>query len=100
MTTDPMTEAVEAAARAMIRMRWPDSEPITPEDRRVARAAITTALPILRAQFAEEVAGAWDNDKSLYALIEDRMLASEGRDADAVQDIGTEWLRNYTGGTK
>lgn len=93
---DQMTEAVESAARAMIRIRWPDSEPITPEDRRVAEAAINAALPPLRAHFAEEVAEAWDNDKSLYVLIEGRMLASEGRDADAVQDIGTEWLRNYT----
>ena len=66
MTTDPMIEAVEAAARAMIRIRWPDSEPITPEDRRVAQAAIEAALPILRAQFAEEVATVFEVASEQY----------------------------------
>ena len=111
MTTDPMTEAVEAAARAMSStvpntdgVLWEfvhetgEPQPVTLTD--AAQAALEAALPILRAQFAEEVATAWDGDRDLYHLIEARMLASGGRDADAVQDIGTEWLRNYTGGTK
>lgn len=53
MTTDPMTEAVGAASRAM--------DEAIEIDRGVswltlAQAAINEALPILRAQFAQEVA--------------------------------------------
>jgi len=50
-------------------------------DRQVAAKALTDA------------ADAYEIDIALYADIERRSLASEGRDADSVQDIGVAWLR-------
>lgn len=60
-------------------------------------ALIAAEVARERTAVAEEIARAWDSDTTLYAAIEGRMLSSEGRDADAVQDIGTMWLRNYLG---
>ena len=64
MTPDPMTEAVEAAARAdvaqsSIGCTW-DELPEEEKGRWIShnQAALEAAIPILRAQFAEEVAGA------------------------------------------
>ena len=80
-----MTEAVEAAARVIEQSHWRGTECGDPEsmsacvncfggsgmtDAEVAQAAITAALPILRAQFAEEVATAIEKEDRRMAGIE------------------------------
>ena len=64
MTPDPMTEAVEAAAKAIRERQVRYGELIRKHAcEGQAQAAISAALPILRAQFAEEVAGAIEAHK-------------------------------------
>lgn len=78
MTTDPMTEAVEAAAKHLARVHFDgqDCDPTSPgacsicyggghmDATEVAQAAIQAALPILRTQFAEEVATAIEAEQT------------------------------------
>ncbi len=56
-------------------------------------AALERVRAEARAEALRDAADAMDGDVGLYRLIENRMLASEGRDADAVQDIVVQWLR-------
>lgn len=93
--------AVEAAARAICDDK---SEPCGP-CRKDAEVALLAALPILRAQWAEEVAGAieatylgadfgrnYDGTESPQSAL--------GNAHDEALDHAASIVRNYTGGTQ
>ena len=101
--SDPMTEAVKAAAWAIHNLdwRWTYGRD-DPSDRQIAEAAVNAALPILRAQFAEEVALAivyapWEEGSKVGPLPGDDQ-ETWIRGANAGVDLAAAIARNW--GTK